>query len=390
MRSSNLGALLAIITMGLTVAPAAAQQQGVSRDEVVIGTATDLSGPIAAWGKDYVNGARLRVTELNEQGGVHGRRIKLLVEDNGYDPKKTVLATQKLVTQDKIFAMVGLMGSASAIAAMPLIVDKNVISFMPLSLAREMYEPLHKLKFAYGSPSYENMKNSTPRLYQATKATKACSLVQDDEYGLEALRGAEAGLKGIGVELHERTSYKRGATDFSSQVGRLKGAGCDFVVLGTLIRETVGAVTEMRKLDFNPVLFGASAAYSELVPKLGGKAVDGLYAEMHAEIPYVDAESQPVRFWANKYRTQFGTEPTLYAAIGYLSIDRFIAALQKAGPNLTTDSFVKAMESLTIPPDIFGSPKQTFSPTKHLGASVSRVSQVQNGRWKVVLDYPQQ
>lgn len=372
--------------LALAAAPVLAQQ-GVSKTEILIGTAVDLSGPIAAWGKDYANGAKLRVAEINEQGGIHGRKLRLLIEDNGYDPKKTVLATQKLVNQDKIFAMVGLMGTAAAISAMPIILQKNVISFMPMSLTREMYEPVHKLKFGFTAPNYDGMKNNTPRIYQATKSTKACILYQDDEFGLEVLRGAEEGLKGIKTEFHEKTSYKRGATEFSSQVLRLRTANCDFVVLATQIRETVGAISEMRKLGYAPTLLGSVSAYTELIPRLGGKGMDGLYADMFALIPYIDDASQPLRFWATKYKTQFDTDPTVFSTYGYMTIDRFAVGLRKAGANLTADSFVKAMESLTIPPDIFGSPQLTFSPTKHLGSSASRISQLQNGRWKVVIDY---
>jgi branched-chain amino acid transport system substrate-binding protein len=111
---------------------------------------------------------------------------------------------------------------------------------------------------------------------------------------------------------------------------------------------------------------------------------------MFVQFPYMDDASQPVRFWANKWKTAFGTDPTVYSVYGYLIADRLYSAIQKAGPSLTTDSFVKAMDGMTIPPDIFGSPTLTFSPTKRLGSTASRVSQLQDGRWKVVLDYPKQ
>jgi branched-chain amino acid transport system substrate-binding protein len=389
MKRTLLAAALSGAAMVLATAPALAQQ-GVTKTEVVIGTAQDLSGPLAPWGKDVLNGMKLRVAEVNEQGGVHGRKIRLLVEDNGYDPKKTVLATQKLVNQEKIFAMMGLMGSSAAIAAMPILLEKNVISFMPMSSAREMYEPVHKLKFGFAPPNFDSAKNSAPRVYQATKSTKACALYQDDDFGLEVVRGGEAGLKDIKVEFVEKTTYKRGATDFSSQVARLKSAGCDFVLLGTLIRETVGAVSEARKLGFNPVFLGAQTVYTDQIPKLGGKAMDGIYGDMFVQFPYVDDASQPLRFWANKWKTQFNGDPTVFSVYGYLIADRLVAALQKTGPALTTDAFIKAMETMTIPPDIFGSPTLTFSPTKHIGSTASRVSQLQDGRWRVVFDYPKQ
>src|SRR4030095_5550138 len=109
----------------------AAAQQGVSKDEIIVGSIQDLSGPIAGFGKQVRFGMLLRVDEINEQGGIHGRKLKLLVEDSGYDPNKAVLAAQKLVNQDKIFIMLGHIGTAQNLAAMPVQFEKNVINFFP-------------------------------------------------------------------------------------------------------------------------------------------------------------------------------------------------------------------------------------------------------------------
>jgi len=159
------------------------------------------------------------------------------------------------------------------------------------------------------------------------------------------------------------------------------------VVLGTIIRETVGTIAEARKTGFNPLFLGSSAAYTDLIHKLGGKAMDGMYATMTTAQPYLDDPSNAMRFWANKYKTRFNEDPSTYSTSGYATMDVFIRAAQKAGPNLTTDSFVKAMESLgEIPADFFGTPPLSFTPTKRLGSSLSRLSQIQNGRWKVVTD----
>ena len=100
----------------------------------------------------------LRVDEINEQGGINGRKLKLLVEDSAYDPKKAVLAAQKLVNQDKIFIMVGHIGTAQNMAAMPVQFEKNVINFLPVTAAREMYEPFHKLKYSFAATYYDQMR----------------------------------------------------------------------------------------------------------------------------------------------------------------------------------------------------------------------------------------
>ena len=379
--------VLALATLALTATLSIAQTQGVSKTEILVGTIQDFSGPLAGYGKQVRNGMLLRIEEVNEQGGVHGRRLKLAAEDDGYDPKKAVLAAQKLVNQDKIFIMAGHLGTAQNMAAMPVQFDKNVINFFPVTAAREMYEPFHKLKYAFAATYFDQMRTTLPKMVKDKGAKKVCTIYQDDDFGLEVMRGAEAGLKTINMELAEKTSYKRGSTDFSSQVAKMKAANCDMVVLGTIIRETIGTIAESRKTGFNPTFFGSSAAYTDLIHKLGGKAMDGMYATMTVQHPYLDEASQPIRFWANKYKTKFNEDGTVFSVYGYVIIDSLIRAVQKAGPNLSTDSFIKAMDTMVIPADIFGSTESTFSPTKRLGSDLSRLSQIQDGKWKVVSDY---
>jgi len=173
-------ALLTLVTAGALQA----QTQGVSKTEITLGSIQDLSGPLAGYGKQARNGMQLRVDELNEQGGVNGRKIKLLVEDSGYDPKRAVLAAQKLVNQDKIFLMAGHLGTAHNNAAMPVQFEKNVINFLPITAAREMYEPFHKLKYSFAATYFDQIRIALPKLVKEKSAKKVCMLYQDDEFGL--------------------------------------------------------------------------------------------------------------------------------------------------------------------------------------------------------------
>ena len=378
-------AAAAIVALGLPVAAVA--QQGVSKNEILIGTIQDLSGPLAGYGKQARNGMLLRIEELNEQGSIHGRKLKLVTEDDGYDPRKAVLAAQKLVNQDKVFIVAGHLGTAQNMAAMPVQFEKNVVNFFPITAAREMYEPHHRLKYSFAATYYDQVRMAVPKLVKEKNVKKVCTIYQDDDFGLEVLRGSEAGLKAIGMDFTEKTTYKRGATDFSSQVAKMKASGCEMVVLGTIIRETIGTIGTAKKSGFNPIFVGSSAAYTDLIHKLGGPAMDGLYAAMTVQHPYLDEASQPIRFWANKYKTKFNEDPTVFSVYGYTIIDQFIKAAQKAGPNLSTDSFVKAMDTMVFEPDMFGGARATYTATKRLGSDQSRLSQIQGGKWVVVSDY---
>jgi branched-chain amino acid transport system substrate-binding protein len=377
----------AALVLGLAGASALGQTQGVSNGEIVLGTIQDLSGPVAAYGKQARNGLQMRGDEVNDAGGIRGRRIRLVVEDNGYDPKKALLAAQKLVTGDKVFAVLSHIGTAPNMAAMPIQFERNVINFMPLTGAREMFEPIHRLKFALVPPYYDQMRVILPQLIREKGFKKVGILYQDDEFGLEVLRGTEAALKSLNLTLAEKTSFKRGATDFSSQVARLRAAQCDIVVMGTIIRETVGAMAEARKTGFNPAFFGSAALYSHLIHALGGKAVEGLYGVHTVAHPYADEESKQVAEWAARYKARFGEDPTVFSVYGYATMDVFAKAADKAGQNLTTDSFIGAMESTVFPPDIFGSPETRVTRTNRLAINEVRISQIQNGRWKVISKY---
>ncbi|MCX7175021.1 MAG: ABC transporter substrate-binding protein [Proteobacteria bacterium] len=378
---------VAIVAVALAVGGAAQADQGVTKDQVVVGSIQDLSGPLAGFGKQLKLGIQMRADEINESGGINGRKLKMVIEDSGYDPKKGLLAAQKMVQQDKIFAMVGTLGTGVAMASFQPLFEKNVPNLFPLTAAREMYEPLNKLKLSFAAPYYDQVRMGVKWMAKERGAKKFCVIYQDDEFGLEVFRGAEHGLKDMNQDFAEKTTFKRGATDFSAQVAKMKSSGCDTVVLGTVIRETIGTIGTAKKMGWDPQFMGSSAAYTDLIHKLGGKAMDGLYATFQTGVPYMDDPSKNVREWGARYKAKYNEDPGLFSAYGYMAVDLFFRAAQKAGAKLTTDSLVNAFETTSFPRDMFGSPEFKFSKTNHLGNSKSRIGQIQNGKWMGITDY---
>lgn len=375
------------IAAALFAGAVAAQTQGVAKNEIVIGSMQDLSGPIVAFSKQLKFGMEMRVEEINAAGGIHGRKLKLIIEDHGYDPKKAVLGAQKLVQKDRIFAMVGTIGTPTALASMPILFDKNVPHLFPLTAARQMYEPLHRLKYSFAAPYYDQMRAAVKRIVKEKGYKNVCTLYQDDDFGLEVMQGAEAGLKEINMALTEKTTYKRGATDFSSQIARMKDAGCELVVLGTIIRETIGSIATARKLGWGVEFMGSSAAYTDLIHKLGGPAMNGFYATNTVNHPYLDDASRNVREWAQRYKAKFNEDPAVFSVYGYQVIDLFIQIADKTGPKLTVDTFIDTLQGFSTPRDMFGADSMSFSKTKHLGSNRARLSQIVNGKWTPITDY---
>ncbi len=367
-------------------APGALADQGVEDDRVVFGTHLDLSGPITFWGVPVRNGMEMAVEELNEAGGVHGRRIELIVEDTGYDPKKAVLATQKLVTRDEIFALVGAMGTPTVQASMPLVLREGLPHVFPLTAAEQMYLPFNRLKFALLPTYYHGMRSATKWMVENREKSRVCALYQDDEYGLNTVRGVRDQLAAMGLETIAETTYKRGATDFSSQIARLRAADCDLVTLGTIIRETVGAMAEARKVGWPVDFLVSQAGYAPEVAALGQQVVEGLYGVGFTPIPYYDDAGPEVRDWMTRYRERFGADASIQAVAGYMVMTIAAMGLENAGRDLTVDSFVDGLERIRGYRDIFGSAPVGFGPDRRLGAEQTFLNQVREGRWVRLTD----
>src|SRR5947199_8527607 len=189
---------LAVSALALTSLPAAAQtkvtDQGISASEIVIGTHQDLSGPIKVWGVPVSNGMKMATEEINAAGGINGRKIKLILEDSGYDPKRAVLASQKMVERDKVFAMVGPMGSRTVLAPQDILFDAGVLQLFPLTAAEFTFKfdpakPQERLKFNNLLPYLESTRAAVNYMMEWKGFKKPCIMHQDDAYGQTVLDG---------------------------------------------------------------------------------------------------------------------------------------------------------------------------------------------------------
>ena len=384
--ASLMAAVFAASTALLPAGNARAQTQGVTDAEIVVGTTLDLSGPINFWGLPAKNGMEMAVEEINAAGGIHGRKLRLVIEDMGYDPKKAVLATQKLLTRDNIFAMIGSMGTVTTAATMPLVLKRGLPHLFPITPAEMFALPLERLKFAYFVPYYDDVRTSLKYLIASKRFSRIGVLYQDDEFGANILKGVRDQLAQVGLKTVSETSFKRGATDFSSQIARLKTDGADLVVMGTIVRETVGAMTAARSLDWNPGFLVSQAGYAPVVAALGKEAVEGLYAGVMTPIPYWDTASPQVLEWMKKYKAKFNQEPTIEAVVGYMVIATAALGMNNAGRDLTVDSLVAGLERIRDYRNIFGTAPISFAQDNHLATRRTLVAQIQKGRWVPLTD----
>jgi branched-chain amino acid transport system substrate-binding protein len=369
-----------IAAAGLLSLPAAAQTRGVTKTEIIFGSHTDLSGPTATYGVSSSNGARMRFDEVNAAGGVHGRKIKLILEDAQYQVPKAVQACNKLINRDKVFAFIVSIGTPMNNACFPSQMQAGVPSLFPITAARSMYEPLHKLKFQANASYVDQVRAGVNYMVKEKGKKAVCVMYQDTDFGKEVFEGVQMQAEKLGIKIVETTTHKPTDQDFSAPITKLRQAKCDLVVMGTIVRDSIIPYATARKMGWNDVDFlGSSATYDVAVAAAQG--TEGLYTMGLVEMPYADSPNEAMRTFVAQYKEKYGQMPNIGAVYGYTAADITVAALDKAGPNLTVDSFVKAMESIKGFRDRFGGPELNFGPDKHLGSHQAYLVVSKGGKW---------
>jgi branched-chain amino acid transport system substrate-binding protein len=382
-------ALAALLATALLTTAALAQKEtrGVTTNEIVLGMHTDLSGPAATYGVSSSNAVKMRFDEVNDRGGVHGRKIKLIVEDSQYQVPRAVQAGTKLINRDRIFAMVAPLGTPMNNALFKDQFEAGVPNLFPLSAARSMYEPFHKLKF-YGAASYVDQMKAGINYFVTKKGKKAlCAMYQDTDFGKEVLDGVHLQAERLKVKLVETVTHKPTDQDFTAQITKLKGAGCDLVALGTIVRDSIVPYATARKIGWTEADFlGSAATYDLFVAAAQGGVTEGLYAMGLTDMPYRDTLSPTAQTWFDRYKDKYKADPNIGAIYGHVAADLTVVGLDKAGKDLTLDSLVKGLESIRGYRDIFNGPEVNFAPDKHQGANSSFLAVVKGGRWVRLTD----
>src|SRR2546425_1658784 len=380
----------AVVVGALALAGVATGQKetrGVSKTEIVLGMHTDLSGPAATYGVSSSNAVKMRFDEVNATGGIQGRKIRLIVEDSQYQVPRAVQAGTKLINRDHIFAMVAPLGTPMNNALFKDQFEAGVPNLFPLSAARSMYEPFNRLKF-YGAASYVDQIRAGISYFVSKKGKKAlCAMYQDTDFGKEVLDGIQIQADKMRIKVLETTTHKPTDQDFTAQITKLKAAGCDLVALGTIVRDSIVPYATARKIGWTDVDFlGPAATYDLFGAASQGGVTEGLFAMGLTDMPYRDTLSPLAQGWFDRYKDRYKAEPNIGAVYGHVAADLTVTGLEKAGKDLTLDSFVKALESIRGYRDIFNGPEVNFAADKHQGANSSFLAVVKGGRWVRLTD----
>lgn len=380
-------AAVLVLALALPPLPAAAAEaggvvRGVSPDEIVVGTHMDLSGPLAVWGAAVRNGLVMAFDEVNEEGGVHGRTLRLIAEDDGYDTSHAEQAVRKLVAHDRVFAILAPAGTPTVQASMRHALEQGVLHLFPLSEARQAYAPFHALKFGARAPLSDQMRAGLGYLLHQHGPLRVAILLEEDELGFGVTEGAVAELSRRGLEPATMVPVARDAEDFGTEIANLRANGSEIVVLGVTMQTAIGAMETARASGWRPIFLCSSACYVPEIATFGGGAVERLLAVGQFAVPRADDPHAGLRAWVARYERKFTAVATAQALYGATMGHLFVEALKRAGAQPTQANFAKALEDMEpwTDPALGGVPID-FTAENHLGARTGFLAQMRGGRW---------
>ena len=383
MKKMILATMAAVLSASVAMAPAFAEQ-GVTDTEVLIGSNNDLSGPFAAFGAPATKAAQLYFDTVNAAGGVHGRKIRFIVEDHGYQMPKAIQGMNKLINGDKVFAMLLSLGTPMNIAAFKQQDPKNIPNVSPLSAARQMAEPFSPLHYAGTASYYNQIKAGVEYLAKEKGATKVCAMYLPTDFGMEIQQGAaDYAAATDGIDFVSETTHKPDDADFVGSLQKLKADGCQIVTLALGVRQAITVSGTAKKLGITDISFlNSSAGFHSVMAKVPGGVTEGMYAASGWADLLARMGDPEVQKFFKEYTEATGEKlPGTGAVLGRSAAITMVKALEAAGKDLNAASFQKGMESLDYADAISGN-HVDYSAEDHQGADEIVISVIEGDNWK--------
>ena len=367
---------IALLAVAFAAGPVQAQGRapGVTDTEITIGLTTPLSGPAAAWGNTAV-AMEAWTRYLNDQGGINGRKFKVELKDDGYNPGRAVANLKEM--KDSMFMNVGLLGSAVLNAAKDDVAEYKLLTVNPYgNPAIWAKQPKDKLRYVFVNyPDYNDegeflVKQSVERL----GAKKVAVFYQNDDYGKGGLEGVNRGIKGLGGKgsLAGAVAYEVTDRELGTHALKLKESGADAVIIYSTVTHGANLVKEMAKVGYRPKIV-ASFPLGDytIMYKLLGELWEGAHFA-GLNISAAEPAGKAIVDILTKYEPKLvGKENT--ALSGAVAIIIAVEGLKKAGRNLTREGYVEAMEGVKGFTSMGLTAPVTFGPNQHHGLNAVRL-----------------
>jgi len=347
---------------------------GVTEKTVKIGSDIDLTGPSGVQGIGCNIGIESYFNYVNDSGGIHGRKIEYVVEDNGYQPAKAVAAMKKLLYRDKVFAP--FTWGTVCILAVANEVKKENVPIIGIAASDAYHKPFRPHIFSFLVSQQRQAIAVADYIFNTMKPKdlRLGCLYQDDEYGRSGVRGLKAAAKRYGIELVETAGFKRDAVNHTSQIIQVKRAGANYVYIGTVIRHASGILKEANKLGWHPQFFGNHGSSDRKVIELAGEAARGYMGCRYiTDLDDTASGVSKVRDMILKYHKSLKRTGGLTIA-GWVGAMLMSEGLKRSGRDLTRDGLMDAFETMkSFDPDGL-MPPLTWGPKRREGGRGVRIA----------------
>lgn len=303
--------------------PPASPEGQAEAEEIKIGTIGPLTGDVATYGISTKNGVEIAVDQINENGGINGKKVVLISEDTRGDQTEAANAASKLIERDKVVAIVGGVISAETMTAGPIANDAGVVMISSSSTAQGVPE--------IGDYIFRNCLSDEVQAVQLAEfaATELglkrfAIMFTNNDYGLSLKNAFEGKAKEI-AEVVGIETYNDGEKDFRAQLTKLKGANPDALYIAGYYTEAAKIAQQAKEQGLEVQLLGADGFYSPVLIELGGGAVDG--AVFTAGF-FTDDPSENAQNFVKAYMEKFNEEPDMFAAQAYDAAMILLTALK--------------------------------------------------------------
>ena len=357
-------------------------------EEILIGNIQDLSGPIKELGLLIPGGSQMYFDYINEQGGVNGRKIRMITEDHGYNPQKSVTAAKKLVEKDQVFCLYNVIGTSPVEAIRPILEESGIPLIAPATNSSTMSDMSRQgAKYIFHTDAGYDLQTKILINYILSKNpdAKIGFAYQDDDYGENALQGAAEAEEMNGITV-QKESFQRGATDFVGQTSNFMKGGCTDVIIGGIVREPVTIMKTAQAMNYKPNFYGLGPTTDKRVGLLAGDAGENFitaYWAFHPESnnpgPKLYQELCDKNNVPDKMRG-------LYHYYGFATALVLVEGIKRAGKNLNRERLINALENLkNWDSGVF--PPITFSRNDHAGVESVMLLQLQGGKQVEISDW---
>lgn len=377
--------ILAFLLLSYTLTqPLLAQDVGVTPSSITLGNTNLMSGPYAYWGQGIKIGLLTHIAAVNATGGVHARSIRVVFYDDQFHPPYALANVQRLHDHDRVFALVGVGGTATNQAMLAYVEQAGLPSIGVLSHAHTFIAPTKHTHFTLYPSYYQQARHLVDYLVTEQEITQHIAVLYEaNAFGHEILQGVQERLRHYGLELLTAVAFARGVFDIRPQVEQLHQARAEAVILATIPRELPRIVFEAQDLRFAPVWVGPSSlARQETLEAEVDRLTEQLvvltpFLDPHSQTPGVEAFRQQLE---RSYPGHIPQEPELF---GYATARIVVEALERAGPHLTRQRFLAALETL-MNFDPGTAQPITFTPARHYGSTAVRFIRPHRLRWQPV------